>query len=131
MTAKKHVPYRPGELEIILSLIPTEKNIQYLSKLLDRSEASIKIIYQVAYNFGTLGGNPDIEERKIVQAKKRVGIIIGRQKRLKKSPSGKPLKYITKKDLEELDKKERDNYKMLYDNLYYQFDDDGSLAPEK
>lgn len=85
MTARKNAPYKSGELEVILSLVPTEKNIQHLSELLDRSEEAIKIVYRIAYEHGPFGERADIQEKKVIQAKTRVGIAIGRKKPRKTS----------------------------------------------
>ena len=72
-------PYKPGELEVILSLAPTDRNIEWLSMLLGRSEKAIGIVYKMAFEHGPFGKNADIQERKIVEAKQRVGIVIGRK----------------------------------------------------
>lgn len=72
--------YRPGELEIILSLAPTNKNIQWLSDLLGRTPAAIKIVYKIAFEHGPFAFQAGTQERKVLEAKKRVGIGIGRTK---------------------------------------------------
>src|SRR5688572_3258455 len=38
MPGRTNQPYAPGELEVVLSLAPTEDNIHWLSLLLERSE---------------------------------------------------------------------------------------------
>lgn len=73
-------PYKEGELEVILSLAPTKENIKWLSVLLERSEEAIEIVYKIAFEHGPFGENADIQERKIIEAKERVGICIGRKK---------------------------------------------------
>lgn len=73
-------PYKEGELEVILSLAPTKNNIRWLSTLLERSEEAIEIVYKIAFEHGPFGENADIQERKIIDAKERVGISIGRRK---------------------------------------------------
>ncbi|MBT1077181.1 MULTISPECIES: hypothetical protein [Geobacter] len=73
-------PYKDGELEVILSLAPTKDNIRWLSILLERSEEAIEIVYKIAFEHGPFGENADIQERKIIDAKERVGISIGRRK---------------------------------------------------
>ena len=73
------MPYRTGELEVILSLAPTNTNIKWLSVLLDRSEAAIKIVYKIAYEHGPFGQTAGIQEQKVILAKQRVGIDIGRK----------------------------------------------------
>lgn len=80
MNERKGHEYSEGELEVILSLVPTKTNILWLSKLLKRSESSIKIVYKFAYEHGPFGDNSDVQERKIIEAKNRVGIDIGRKK---------------------------------------------------
>jgi len=79
MGIRRNKPYKDGELEVILSLAPTEANINWLSLLLDRSEEAIKIVYRIAFEHGPFGRNADIQIRKIFAAKKRVGIAIGRK----------------------------------------------------
>lgn len=78
--ARKGKPYREGELETILSLAPTEANIKWLSTLLERSEQAIEIVYRIAFEHGPFGKRADIQEQKILDAKERVGIRIGRKK---------------------------------------------------
>jgi hypothetical protein len=73
-------PYKDGELEVILSLAPTKDNIRWLSILLERSEDAIEIVYKIAFEHGPFGENADIQERKVIDAKERVGISIGRRK---------------------------------------------------
>jgi len=55
--------------------------------LLDRTAKAIEIVYKIAYEHGDFAKNADTQQRKILAAKKRVGICIGRQtlKRKKKS----------------------------------------------
>lgn len=85
MPKRKSKPYKDGELETILSLIPTHDNIMHLSNLLDRSEAAIKIIYRIAYGHGAFGNTAIVQVEKILAAKAKIGIAIGRQTRKKKS----------------------------------------------
>jgi hypothetical protein len=73
-------PYRDGELEVILSVAPTSANIKWLSKLLSRSPEAIEIVYKIAFEHGVFGRNATAQQKKIMAAKKRVGIGIGRQK---------------------------------------------------
>ena len=79
MAARKNQPYRDGELETILSLAPTDSNIRWLSRLLERSEEAIEIVYKIAFGHGPFGKGADIQEQKITEAKKRVGIRLGRK----------------------------------------------------
>lgn len=71
--------YKDGELEVILSLSPTTANIKWLSLLLERSTASIEVVYKIAFEHGPFGKDAGIQERKIIEAKQRVGIAIGRK----------------------------------------------------
>jgi len=73
-------PYKDGELEVILSLAPTKSNIKWLSILLERTEEAIKIVYKIAFQHGPFGENADIQEKKVIEAKKRVGLSIGRNR---------------------------------------------------
>lgn len=77
---RKGTKYKEGELETILSLAPTTANIMWLSKLLERSEPAIEIVYKIAFEHGPFGKTSDIQVRKICEAKERVGIRIGRKK---------------------------------------------------
>ena len=79
MEARKGKQYKLGELETILSLAPTEQNITFLSQLLDRSPEAIQIVYKIAFEHGPFGKDADIQVEKILTAKKRVGIAIGRK----------------------------------------------------
>jgi hypothetical protein len=78
---RRNWPYKPGELEVVLSLAPTNQNIRWLATLLERSEDAIQIIYKQAFEYGPFGKTAKIQEKKILAAKKRVGIAIGRRKR--------------------------------------------------
>ena len=80
MNDRKYKPYKDGELEVILSMAPTKQNIKWLSALLDRTPNAIEIVYKIAYEHGPFGKNAEIQERKIIDAKERVGITIGRVK---------------------------------------------------
>src|SRR5690349_13868645 len=78
MPNRTNNPYK-GELEVILSLAPTSDNIERLSKLLERSHSAIEIVYKIAFEHGPFGQRATVQERKIVEAKERVGIKIGRK----------------------------------------------------
>lgn len=39
-----------------------------------------RIVYKIAFQHGPFGENADIQERKIIEAKRRVGLRIGRNK---------------------------------------------------
>ena len=71
--------YMAGELEVILSLAPTKANIHWLSVLLERTEAAIEIVYRIAFGTGPFGKNADAQVRKILDAKKAIGIDVGRK----------------------------------------------------
>jgi hypothetical protein len=75
--ARKNEPYKNGELEVILSMVPTTANIGFLSELLERSPSSIRIVYRIAYGYGPFAKKADVQRRKIVAAKKRVEMAIG------------------------------------------------------
>ena len=49
MLGRKGKPYKDSELELMLSFIPSENNIDILSRLLDRSKHAIEIVYKIAY----------------------------------------------------------------------------------
>jgi hypothetical protein len=80
MSSRSNQPYKDGELEVILSLPPTAANIHWLSKLLDRSVEAVEIVYKIAFEHGQFGKAATAQQKKIMAAKKRVGIGIGRQK---------------------------------------------------
>jgi hypothetical protein len=71
--------YREGELEIILSLPPTKNNIKWLCSALGRSKSAIEIVYRLAFGHGPFGKSAKAINTKILEAKKRVGIAIGRK----------------------------------------------------
>jgi hypothetical protein len=74
---RKGKEYRSGELETILSLVPTNQNIQVLAALLDRSPDAIRIVYRIAYGgFRPSGSDKGIQVRKVRAAKKRIGIAL-------------------------------------------------------
>jgi hypothetical protein len=78
MPSRTNQPYKDGELEVVLSLAPTDSNIRWLGRLLDRSEAAIIVIYRIAFEHGPFGRDDRIQVRKVLAAKRRVGIRIGR-----------------------------------------------------
>ena len=80
MPIRTNQPHKEGELEVILSLSPTLDNIRWLSVLLERSKAAIEIVYKIAYEHGPFGKTATIQEQKIIDAKERVGIKIGRKR---------------------------------------------------
>jgi len=79
MSTRSNQPYKEGELDVILSLAPTTENIKRLSTLLDRTEGAIEIVYKIAFEHGPFANSATIQTRKILEAKKRVGIKIGRK----------------------------------------------------
>lgn len=81
MTDRKGQPYRDGELEVILSLVPTQANVARLARLLGRSEEAIAIVYRIAYERGDFGRHAKAQLSKIHAAKATVGIIVGRSGR--------------------------------------------------
>ena len=80
MSSRVGEVYKKGELEVILSLAPTKTNIQRLSELLDRSEDAIEFVYKIAFGIWNLDRKGGIQVKKILAAKKRVGIEIGRKR---------------------------------------------------
>lgn len=79
--------YKEGEIEVILSVAPTEANIEWLIELFGRSRMGIKKVYEIAFGIKPFGQKQDIQARKIFEAKKRVGIALGRQTPPKESES--------------------------------------------
>ena len=79
--ARKWENYDDGELDVILSLVPTRENIARLAVLLKRSEQAIKIVYKIAYEGGAFAKSADVQRKKIVAAKRRVGIVVGKTKK--------------------------------------------------
>jgi hypothetical protein len=79
MTTRRNREYASGELEVILSLAPTKLNIEFLSELTGRSAEAISIVYRIAFGHGPFARSADIQQEKILRAKKRVGIVIERQ----------------------------------------------------
>lgn len=79
MPGRTNKPYRDGEVDIILSLASTPENIHNLSLLLERSGEAIQIVYEIAFEHGPFAHAPTVQMRKILEAKKRVGIAIGRK----------------------------------------------------
>jgi hypothetical protein len=88
------IEYRVGELELILSLAPTSENIQRLAKVLGRSESALHLVYRAA--FGGHGAFPEGKafNRKVLAAKRVLGIVVGRKTQRKKSAN---LKYAKPK----------------------------------
>lgn len=84
MTRGKNREYSEEEMDLILSLAPTSENIRRLSKVLGRSEAAVTLVYRSAFGYG---GFPEGEafNRKVLKAKERLGIELGR-----KTPRKKP-----------------------------------------
>ena len=80
MPSRSNKPYKEGELEVVLSMPPTAANIYWLSKLLDRSTEAIEIVYKIAFEHGPFARAASIQQRKIMAAKQRVGIGVGRKK---------------------------------------------------
>lgn len=74
---RKSEPYKAGELEVILSLRPTAAHVRWLAMLLDRSEDAVRFVYRIAFEHGPLDRDAPVLERKIIEAKRAVGIGIG------------------------------------------------------
>ena len=84
MSYRKGKEYKDGELEVILALSTTELNIKNLSKLLDRTPDAIKLVYRIAFEHGPFAKDATSQEKKILAAKKKLGISIGRKRVRKK-----------------------------------------------
>jgi hypothetical protein len=84
MSDRKGIEYKDGELEVILALSPTDLNIKNLSNLLDRTPDAIKLVYRIAFEHGPFAKEATSQENKILAAKKKLGISIGRKKARKK-----------------------------------------------
>ena len=73
----KGLKYRSGELELILSLAPTEDNIKRLALTLGRSKEAIEIVYRIAFQpnqpFAKDAGS---QRKKVETAKSKLGIKI-------------------------------------------------------
>ena len=80
MSERKGKEYKEGELEVILALAPTDQNIRNLAKLLDRTPDAIKVVYRIAFEHGPFAKDATSQEKKILEAKKKLGISIGRKK---------------------------------------------------
>ena len=80
MATRANKMYLSGELEVILSMAPTSANIKYLSELLGRSHKAIEVVYKIAFEHGPFGKGAGIQEAKVLAAKNRVGIAIGRKR---------------------------------------------------
>ncbi len=78
MPNRKNEPYKDGELEIILSLAPMADNIKRLGGLLERSEKAIETVYKQAFEYIAFSRHASgVQQRKVIEAKKRLGIRIG------------------------------------------------------
>ena len=71
--------YKDGELEVILSTVPTHTNIDALARMLERTPNAILKVYKIAFEHSAFGKSGGIQERKIVAAKAKVGIALGRK----------------------------------------------------
>ncbi len=84
--ARHRVEYTQWEIDYILSLIPTHANVEFLSRSLERSTGAMELIYHKAYSgkwlksrLNELGVNQRNITRKIGEAKRKIGIIIGHE----------------------------------------------------
>lgn len=75
--------YSTAELELILSLAPTRENIKRLSTVLNRSEPAMQIVYRAAFGHGNFPEGKAFN-RKVLAAKKALGIAVGLQTQRKK-----------------------------------------------
>jgi hypothetical protein len=85
-------PYSDSEVELILSKVPTRRNVVLLARSLERTRAAITTIFQMAYsgkwlkqtiedNAGCPGRN-NVHLR-IAEAKARMEIVVGHQPKLR------------------------------------------------
>ena len=79
--ARKWKQYDDGELDVILSFVPTKENILRLAVLLKRSDQAITIVYKIAYEGGPFANDADVQRRKISAAKRRLGIVVGKTRK--------------------------------------------------
>src|SRR6478735_9003721 len=84
MPRKPSYEYREGELELILSLAPTSENLQRLAKVLGRSESALQLVYRAAFGHGVFPEGKAFN-RKVLAAKKTLGIDVGRKNLRKQS----------------------------------------------
>ena len=77
--SRRGKPYCAGELETVLQMPATRSNIEHLAELLGRSAGAIEIIFRFAYGFGDFGITAVAQRKKILAAKLRVGLAVGRQ----------------------------------------------------
>jgi hypothetical protein len=77
MGDRKGHEYSDGELEIILSLVPTDQNIGHLARLLERSDDAIRIVYKQAYEKRDFGKTAIAQRKKVKEVKVHLGISIG------------------------------------------------------
>jgi hypothetical protein len=70
--------YTEAEMDLILSLSPTAENIDRLTKVLGRRKTALDIIYIAAFGGSKFPLGKAIN-RKVLAAKKRLGIVVGRK----------------------------------------------------
>ena len=80
--------YSTEEVELILSLVPTRRNVRNLAVALGRSENAIEIVFEVAYSGKWLkkeleeaGPDQDDVMTKVGRVKKSLGIFVGHRPR--------------------------------------------------
>ena len=68
--------YLAEEIDVVLQLSPTTKNVELLAKALRRGRGGIELIYRFAFGSMRRGGGSQAIRKKIAAAKKRLGIIV-------------------------------------------------------
>jgi hypothetical protein len=83
---KAFEPYTNQEVELILSILPTHRNVKNLAKALGRTQDAIYTIYKLAYSgrwlkqsLQALGDDQDNVMTKVGRAKTKLGIFVGHQ----------------------------------------------------
>jgi hypothetical protein len=83
---KAFKPYKKQEIELVLSIVPTHRNVKNLAKSLGRTENAIYVIYNLAYSgkwlkewLSDLGPHQDNVGSKVAASKKKLGIFVGHQ----------------------------------------------------
>ncbi len=84
ITPRAFERYSTEEVELILSLIPTRRNVKNLATALGRSEDAIETVFEIAYSGKWLkkeleeaGPNQDDVMTKVGGVKKNLGIFVG------------------------------------------------------
>jgi len=80
---RSNKPYTQAEIDLVLSVIPSQTNLTNLASALGRTRDAIGMVYEIAYNVKLLRDNLDDANprndvfQKIANAKTKLGIFIG------------------------------------------------------